>query len=213
MLSQIRSSSLPFNIQSFRDLNSPLSLTERLNTLRLLKTSVRARTTSSFISQLMLASQSQVRSPLRSSSALEENLVRSHSLSIATANSIKTPASMKFQLMFPRTSISTSMETMRSLSMPQTIDLTLLLHGILVQLRSGIKRDLNKVLTMESKPSISPFLPLTSPTHLRSLRSPQCFHSSAQLFSSSPSSSTSVTFSELAVPTSLVCPSGACCSL
>ncbi len=213
LLSQIRSSSLQFNIQLFRDLLSPLNLMARLSSLELLRTSVRVRMTTLFILQLMPASQNLAKNPLRSSSVLEESLVRSLSLSIAMANSTKTLASMKFQLMFPRTSISTSMETMKSVFTQLTIDLMLQLHGILAQLRSGIKKDMSKVLTMESKLSTSPFLPSTSPTHLRSLRSPQCSHSSAQPFSSSPSWSTSVTFLEPAVPTSLVCPSGACCSL
>jgi hypothetical protein len=186
---------------------------EGLNILDLLKTSARAKMTTLFILQSMLASQNQAKSPLRCSSVLEESQMRSHFKSIAMANSIKTLDFMKFQLTFLRTSISTSMVIMRLVFMQLTTDLMLLLHGILAQLRSGIKKDLSKVQTMESKQFINPFLQSTSLTLLRSHRSPQSFLLQAQLFSSLPSSSTLVIFSVLAVLTSLVCPSGESCSL
>jgi hypothetical protein len=213
LLSQIRLSLRQFNIQLFRNLLSPLSLMERLNTLELLRTFARAKTTSLFILLSMLASQNQVRSPLKSSSVSEESQMRSHSQSIAMENLTKTLAFMKFQSMSPKTSINILMVTTKSVFMLLTTDPMRQLHGILELLRSGIKKDSIKVQTMEFKPFTSPFLRSTSLTPQKSLRSHQSFLLSARLFSSLPSLSTSPTYSVLAVPTSLVCPSGASCSL
>lgn len=162
---------------------------------------------------LTLDSPSLTKSPPKFSSVSEERHLRNRCPSTATENLTRTLVCMKFLLISQRTLTSTSMVTIKSVFMLLTIGLMPQLLGIQELLRFGTRKVSIKVLTMAFNPTTSLCLPLTSPTLLRSLRSPQFSLSSVQPSSSSLSSGTSPTCSVPAVPTSLACPSGACCSL